>query len=305
MRDIGRRVSLDGLRHTDGKAIKEPVRISDGYLPAAFEGRAATWSRAAGRVPSLLWIDRRYAKALRLPSERGPAGARDFLISLGAEVAARLQPLRSTSFNRETVQHFRAESAPEHQARSADERGYIRFVRGDHQSMAVHAVVRDIARAAQTERCRRGRALVRSLHDSWERLYAEHASIRAYAADRTLISRGRIPATWIADAASVAWMDNELGQPCPPCELVVRTPEYLAAIGDEPAVFASVVDEKQAAWSAVEALGIAARPRAKHLVAQLVELQRRDLAKPSDSNFEHATFIYAALSSMCPQRGSV
>jgi hypothetical protein len=81
-------------------------------------------------------------------------------------------------------------------------------------------------------------------------------------------------------------------------------PEYLSAIGDEPAVFAASVRQSQADWPVLEALGIAARPRAKHLVEQLVELQRRDLAAASEENLERAKFVYLVLSSMCP-RGTV
>jgi hypothetical protein len=304
LREIGRRVTVEAAHYKDAKATKEWVQISRVYLPAAFEGRASTWSRASGRVAGLYWMDRRYAKALQLPKERGPAGARDFLVALGAEVAPRLQPRQATTFNRETVQDFNSYGTPEFQARAAEERGHIRFVRGDSTSIAVRAVVRDIARAQQPDRRRRGMALLKTLHESWDRLYAEHATIRAFEADRTLFARGRIPATWIADAASVAWMDNELSDPCLPCDLVVRTPEYLAAIGDEPAVFARDLDQRQAGWPVLQALGVDARPRAKHLVEQLVELQRRDLTEPLESNLEHARVIYLALSSMCPPRGT-
>ena len=133
--------------------------------------------------------------------------------------------------------------APEFQARAAEERGYHPIRARGHKSIALHAVVRDIAQRRAARKGRRRTALLKTLHDSWDRLYADHATIRAFDADRTLFARGRIPATWIADAASVAWMDNELGEPCLPCDLVVRTPEYLSAIGDEPAVFARGLDQ--------------------------------------------------------------
>lgn len=245
----------------DAKPHKCVVPISAAYLPSTFEGRAATWARAAGSVPRLCWMDRRYAKALRLPNERGPAGAREFLISLGAEVAPRLQALPTTSFNRETVQPFNSYGAPEFQRRAADDRGYLRFVRDDCNSIALHTVVRDIAATPQPSRRRRADALLKTLHDAWDRLYADRSTVRAFDAERTLSARGRIPATWIADAASVSWMDNELGEPCLPCDLVVRTAEYLSAIGDEPAVFAAGLGQGQVAWPVLEALGIAARPR--------------------------------------------
>ena len=304
LRELGRRVAAEGACYEDGKTVKGWFHISSLYLPAAFQGRAPTWARAASRVSGLNWIDGHYAKALLLPDERGPAGARDFLMSLGAEVAPRLEPLQTMTFNRQTVQDYRSWSAPEYQKRVATERGYIRFVRGDTESVALHAVIRDIARAEQPNRRRRGTALLATLHGSWERLYADHATIRAFEADRTLFGGGRIPGTWVADAASVPWMDNELGESCLPCDLVVRTPAYLAAIGDEPAVFAAGLDQRQADWPVLEALGVDARPRAKHLVEQLIELQRRDLTESSESNVEHAGFIYLALSSMCPPRGT-
>jgi hypothetical protein len=300
LREVGQRVAVDGGRYVDRRLVKEEVRISRAYLPAAFEGRAATWARAAGRVPVLRWVDRRYADILRMPGERGPSAAREFLHSLGAEVAPRLQATATTTFNREVVQPFSAYSAPELQARAAAERGYLRFVRGDHTSIALQAVARDIAQARTPRRRVRAAALLRTLHDSWERLYADHAEIRAFAADRTLLPRGRLPASWIAGAGSLAWMDNELGEPCAPCDLVVRTAEYLSAIGNEPAVFARQVDGRQARWPVVGALGIASRPRAKHLVDQLVELQRRDVEPLSDDVLDHARLIYAALASMCP-----
>ena len=304
LHDLGRRIAVDCVRYEDRKAVKNVVRLSAAYLPTAFEGRASTWSRAAGRVAGLHWLDGRYAKTLRRTDERGPAGARDFLTSLGAEVAPRLQPLSTTTFNRETVQEYRSYSAPEFQARAAEERGSIRFVRGDRKSIALHAVVRDIAQAEQSEQGRRRTALLKTMHDSWDRVYADHAAIRAFAADRTLFSRGQLPATWIADAASVAWMENELGEPCQPCDLVLRTSEYLSAIGDEPAVFAHGLDRTHARWPVIEALGIDSRPRAKHLVEQLIELQRRDVLEPADSNLDQARFIYIALASMCPRSGT-
>lgn len=304
LRSIGDRVAVHAVQYKNGEAVTSLVRISVTYLPTAFEGRATMWARAAGRVPRLYWLDRRYAKKLRMPDERGPAGAREFLISLGAEVAPRLQPLPSTTFNRYTVQEFSSYNAPEFQVRAAAERGYIRFVRGNRKSFALHAVAADIAQAEPQEKERRGMALLRTLHDSWGRLYADHATIRVFAADRTLFARGHIPATWIADAASVAWMENELGEPRRPCDLVLRTPEYLSAIGDEPAVFARGLERSHGEWAVTEALGIDSRPRAKHLVEQLIELQRVDLQEPDERNFEQARFIYLALSSMCPPRGT-
>jgi hypothetical protein len=114
-------------------------------------------------------------------------------MSLGAEVAPRLQALPTTTFNRESVQEFSSYSAPELQARAAEERGYIRFVRGDKKSIALHTVVRDIAQAEHTEKGRRRTALLKTMHDSWDRLYADHAAIRAFAADRTLFARGHLP----------------------------------------------------------------------------------------------------------------
>ena len=96
-------------------------------------------------------------------------------------------------------------------------------------------------------------------------------------------------------------MDNELGEPCLPCDLVVRTAEYLSAIGDEPAAFAVGVGQTHVGWPVLEALGIAVRPRAKHLITQLIELQRRDLASPSEEHLQHANSVYQVLSSMCPR----
>lgn len=81
-------------------------------------------------------------------------------------------------------------------------------------------------------------------------------------------------------------------------------PEYLSAIGDEPAVFARGLGRSHGEWAVTEALGIDSRPRAKHLVEQLIELQRVDLQEPNERNFEQARFIYLALSSMCPPRGT-
>ena len=227
----GQRVAVDATEFKDGKAHQCLTSILRALPTVNLRGQGRVMGASPrNRCPRFRSIDRRHAPIVAsISANEAHLALKTF------HVARRLRWLlassmpRQSRFNRDTVQPFYRSMAPELQKPRAKPRiGVISvFVAAIARAFAASGCARH--RCGPQPRCPTARRCASQTLDDFVPMAPMRITrpSRAFAAGRTLAPRGRIPATWIADVASVPWMDNELGEPCFPVTSFVRTAEYI------------------------------------------------------------------------------
>lgn len=308
---VGDAILLEATRYeaSDKGGVRQvPVeaRPSEVYLPSSIEDETDGWSRAAGQTHGLLWAANAYADVFKVAArkELGSAGtrrmrgAKRFLLLLGANVGPRLEEVDTPL----TVGMPPAQWAARRGIRSGQG-----VLRNDLVSPDLDLVLADIMAAGASPARRRGRAsksvstvertvaLFRSLSSRWS----------AYDDRRTTWARrnsgyggnlAQAPATWIVRLASLAWMRNELGEPCAPEGLAIAT-RITTAMETDPRKFAAGLTSQDAVSPLSKALGMKVDPTASELIAAL----ERHRDGQSESDVASVLRIYHALSGHCPQ----
>lgn len=319
--EIGRRILVDGHEYERGRQRAVRVRPARAYLPASIDTGKLAWAKAAHRTPGLQWVHRRYADALRAGPRRRPRavldlefekaartaaqqrrlGARSLFSDLGAEAAPRLQASRTDlSRHGQRAKHvsFGQLARGQKDALSGREDDVDGFT-GDYESPDLLAVCEDIAKTKIGEARPRAEALLGSINRAWGRIYAAHLNAVAVNAYFSISPLGPVPATWRARAGEIQWMTNEAGARRAPRALGIRTPSFLAMLGEAPRFYAHGLDVSDAATPAVQALGFESEPRATTLVTRLEELRG---AQARGRRVESAAIsrLYAALAAAAP-----
>ena len=161
---IGQRTRIDGFHWVDGKRHRRPVVPGGSYLPTAISQETRGWPQAAGSTPGLDWIDSRYMRVLRRES-REEAGARRFLVALGAEVVPRLVA-RGSFFEPVPI----PEEVPAVQEEALADASRATAFGKDWISPDLRLVLDDIAgQRVDRKRRARARALFETIAQHWER----------------------------------------------------------------------------------------------------------------------------------------
>jgi hypothetical protein len=302
---IGRNILVRGTQRTKGARKSSEIQVSPGsaYLPSSIEGQTDGFARAAQQTPGLRWIHTHYDALLKSPQGRRPdaLGARALFVLLGAETAPRLRAAATNDSLRDDVARRLAPPLPAVQEIEVAGRP-ITHLKDDFDSPDLDAVIADIRRDRLPRRRARARALFLTLNRSWARLYEEHQTALGVERDYVFRPRGPVVATWLASAASQAWMTNERRKAMAPYELAVRTPAYVAAIGADPSDFAYGLDAEDASLPVVRALLFKHQPPASQLVDTLVALRDAEI-RGDDIDPQRVRRCYAVLASHCPRDG--
>ena len=235
-RDVGRAIALAAYEYQPGsKRRRRPTVVSptEAYQPHSIDRGKDSFAIAAGKTPTILWLDGRYGKALRSSEGRAGIGAQKFLTLLGAETAPRPRPhpdLEQRYWGQQPGLRARSVGSSTSRSATLEEQGAT-YTLTDSDCPAMIQVVEDIARVRQgRRRRRRARALLAAMVRAWGRLsdFTEVVSADDYYGWR---EKGRTAAFWLWQARDVAWLDDESGTPRRPSELRIRTPGTEAIFG--------------------------------------------------------------------------
>jgi hypothetical protein len=273
--EIGKAITVRGFRWERGKRRRTNVCPAKAYLPATLEDRSDGWSKAAGTVPGLAWIETGYANVLRrAKGDRRRHAALSFFRLLGADVAPRLvepQLFDTRHGDRASPIDFVA-LTPSQRAPLAG--AHATHLKGEQLSPDLARVVNDISRErARRRRRERARALLATLDREWQRLYDGHETAAAVYSSYSWVPATTLPASWLATARDTPWLTTESGAASCRRELVVRTPQTEALYGRDASMFAADVSGDMAASAAVRALQLTTDPRISKVVDELVKLR--------------------------------
>ena len=329
-RRIGRRIHVDGIEYVDGRRREISVSPAEAYLPSSLDTSPRSWARAAARTAGLRWVHPRYATALVRPREQGQAdqeaneqqgerrlGPRSLFRELGAETAPRLRKRRQNlalRYKSATKADFSELALEQQQALGPEtafnDPGQKTGLTEDYDSPDLEAVCDDIERADLAEARSRATSLIGALNGSWDRLYQRRTLARAVHAYNTLSPIGEVPATWRARAAQTRWMTNAADQRRAPRELAIRTPAFLAMVGDVEQLYAYELDASYATTAAIRGLGFESEPHASTLLVRLVELREAETDTETEtetdmfSDPDAVAKVYAALNAIAPSGGA-
>ena len=302
-RDVGRAIALAAYEYQPGsKRRRRPTVVSptEAYQPHSIDRGKDSFAIAAGKTPTILWLDGRYGKALRSSEGRAGIGAQKFLTLLGAETAPRPRPhpdLEQRYWGQQPGLRARSVGSSTSRSATLEEQGAT-YTLTDSDCPAMIQVVEDIARVRQgRRRRRRARALLAAMVRAWGRLsdFTEVVSADDYYGWR---EKGRTAAFWLWQARDVAWLDDESGTPRRPSELRIRTPGTEAIFGADSIDFLHGdllgAHPERRNWHAVlSALGMSGDPTRRELVARIRELRDNSA---SDETITHGSAIaYKAL----------
>ena len=307
-REVGRAIVLSAYVHElrGGRKRRRELVASptEAYLPQAIDRGKDSFAVAADKSPGVVWLNERYAKALKSSSGRAGIGAQRFLALLGAETAPRPRVHsdlieRFVGLQRGLAAGF--EGSPATRTKAMRERNATYTLR-DWECQDLTAVVEDIARGRQARKRRtRARALLATMGRAWDRL-SEFSEVETANDYYTWIEKGVLPAFWVWQAREMAWLDDESGTPRRPSELRIRTRGTEAIYGeDSPDFLHPDLDgswlERRNWQAAIAALGVSGDPTRLELVSRLKELREGTVsgAVPSERAVRDSAIVYRAL----------
>jgi hypothetical protein len=239
-RRLGASIVVDGYSFLDGKRVDRHVRPINAYLSQSIDKQddGLTWALAAGTVAGVEWIGPGYRETLTGQRQGDRFGPAALLRLLGAENAPRVSARESTTSMRDESGCHITGAEPDYQRKVLANLSHEPdALLNDSVSPHLSAVIRDIAASAVGEgRSRRARALLAALGRAWDR-YRTRATATAAYSYYTFNRLGSVPATWIADAASVQWLTNQANAPARPCDLVSDTLDNVLVFQDLPEKF--------------------------------------------------------------------
>ena len=282
--EVGRAIVLSAYVHElrGGRKRRREMVASptEAHLPRAIDRGGDRFAVAADKSPGVVWLNERYAKALKSSSGRAGIGAQRFLTLLGAETAPRPRP------HSDLVERYvglrrgleaRCEGSPPARSKAMSDRDATYTLR-DWECRDLTAVVEDIARGRQARKRRtRARALLATMGRAWDRL-SEFSEVELANDYYTWIEKGVLPAFWVWQAREVAWLDDESGTPRRPSELRIRTRGTEAIYGeDSPDFLHPDLDgswlERRNWQAAIAALDVSGDPTRLELVSRLKDLR--------------------------------
>ena len=282
--DVGRAIVLAGYEYELRGGRKRRRRVvaspTNAYLPRSIDRGRDSFAVAADRSPGVVWLSKRYARALKSSAGRAGVGSQRFLALLGAETAPRPRAhsdLRPRYADELPGLPARCQDSPAARTEAMRDRGATYTLR-DWDCPGLTAVVEDIARVRQGGKRRiRAQALLATMGRAWERL-SDFSEV-VFADDHYgWIEKGRMPAFWLWQARDIVWLDDESGTPRRPSELHIRTPGTEAIYGEDspdflhPDLHGPHLERRN--WhAAMAALGVCGDPTRLELVARLKELR--------------------------------
>lgn len=271
---VGRAVLVDAVRYgDDGKPRRLAASPAEAYV---IEHDVDSWHVAAARTPGLTWLDRRHVETLRRARGETGLGAHRLFSLLGAQRAPRLtsHPLAWQRFKNRPL-GVRLSHGTERRRRTLLDRGATHTLH-DHVSPDLQAVLSDLARDKDsTRRRKRANAVIATLARAWPS-YGDMTVAEAVDDSGMWIVKGEIPASWLFDASTIAWMPNGSGTACAPESLLQRTTVNAAHYGNDRRRYAhtDMTTQQTGRAAVLTALGVTGDPPASQLVGWLVELSR-------------------------------
>lgn len=290
---VGRAVLLHGYVWEGDEQLPLEVSPTEAYLPKRIDREPLSFADAAARTPGVVWVDDRYAELLRSPAGRAGLGAQRFLKLLGAETAPRIRrhprSMKRFADRRTGVAAWVTRGPRERQAEL--ELLGATYSLDDHDSPDLDEVARDIAGESKSaNRRKRARALIASVSRGWDRL-GDDAVVTAAHDQYSWQHRGEIPAFWLWQVRSHAWLDNSRGEACRPVGLRVKTKATEAVYGPDVDYLHPDLDAP-GHRTVLSALGVTGEPTALELINRLTAL-RAD-GDTTDTSAETAV-VYRAL----------
>ena len=283
-REVGRAIVLSAYVHElrGGRKRRREMVASptEAHLPRAIDRGKDSFAVAADKSPGVVWLNGRYAKALKSSSGRGGIGAQRLLVLLGAETAPRPRVHSDLIERYAGLRRGLAAGcggSPAARSKAMTDRNATYTLR-DWECQDLTAVVEDIARVRQARKRRtRARALLATMGRAWDRL-SEFSEVEAANDHYTWIEKGVLPAFWVWQAREMAWLDDESGTPRRPSELRIRTRGTEAIYGeDSPDFLHPDLDgswlERRNWQAAIAALDVSGDPTRLELVSRLKELR--------------------------------
>ena len=300
--DIGRAVRLKSYTYSaEGHKRPSTARPVDAYLPRMIDREPDSFAVAAGKSQGLMWLSDHYASSLRSRAGREGMGAQRFLRLLGAETAPLLQPhpQQVPGYQKRDRRPGlpRVDGEPEARSTKMIELDTTHTLE-DHCSPALLTVITDISRESQGKRRRqRANALLAALGRAWDRRLSQCVDVDAAEGYHRWVVKGRIPAFWLLQARSNAWLDDRSGTAREPAELRRRTPGTEALYGATSPDYLHFDFDQQNRPGLLTALGVSGDPSRSELVERFQKLRSasdEDEISPEDLRRD-AALVYQAL----------
>lgn len=301
---IGAAIELRGFQYDDdGKRKRCWVSPAEAYLPTQVDRETDSFAKAAGKTRGISWIASDYARLLKRGNRR-ELGPRRFLGYLGARTFPRLisppDEQQRYSGDRRAARHFQMWQLTDIQATELRALSQTTHLIGDHVSPDLDAVIENIAQERPgKQRRQRATALLGVLARSWERHFADHVSAKAARGHYGWIVEGEVIATWLARAATRAWLPSATGALCAPADLHLPTEPNKLTVGDRKSAYLMPVDDHILRSPALRALRVRRGPAASSIVERLEQL--RDEGTPGESAETEIKTAYRLLALACPR----
>jgi hypothetical protein len=303
---IGRNIELCGFSFDEsGKRKERWVSPAAGYLPTQIDRETDSFARAAAKTPTLLWLSPDYARLLKRAGGRHQLGAQKLLVRLGAQTLPRLvpppnelQPYVRDPRRVSPVQTAEIADVQATEIRALGQR--VTHLLSDRWSPDLDAVIENIiAGRPGAARRRRAAALLGVLARGWERHYADHTTARAaWGYDGYWHVRGEVIATWLARAASEAWLPSATGSLRAPKDLHLPSEANRLTVGDKRSLYLMRIDDAVQRSAALAGLRIRRGPSASSVVSRLEEL--RDEPRVTAKVQAEVRTAYRLLALACP-----
>jgi hypothetical protein len=307
---VGQNIELRAFVYDgEGGRSQEWISPAEAYLPSAIDRETDSFARAAAETTDIRWLDAGYAKLLKREGGRRELGAQKFLARLGAGTAPRLQrpDNEASRWKRDPRPASKIDnvwpSRPQLQMLEITALSpRPTYLLNDRWSPDLDAVIENICEDQDDERQqRRGLALLGVLARSWDRLYVDHQHAQAvYHYDGYWNNPRDVIATWLARAASEAWLPSADGTMNEPAELCLPTEANRLVYADSGSRFLADVDEEVLRSPALAALRLRRGPSARSLVERLLELREQPTSSEVASEVRTA---YKLLALACPPEG--
>ena len=276
------------------------ARPVDAYLPGRIDREPESFAVAAGESPSLVWLSRRYVRALRSPAGREGLGAQRFLRLLGAETAPRVRTHSGLEQRYKDPRKGLSRSVqggPPARSQAMLSVGAT-YTLQDFDSpdllSAVHGISRE--RSGRNRRMR-ANALLATLARAWGRL-SESTEVDSAEDSYGWIRKDPIASYWLWQVRDVEWLDDARGKPRRPSELRIRTPGNVAIYGEKSPHYLHGSFYRPNLRDVLVALEVSGNPSCRELVDRLKELRSySEEGGPTGDGLKAETaVVYRALS---------
>lgn len=287
---IGKVVAVRGYEFRNGQKVDCAVAPACAYLPTSIAKDTGGWAAAAKTTEGLLWIDPQYGPLLST-DRTANLGARRLFMLLGARPGPRI--VESEPGNQIVLP---SSVNPAQFAALQRLSPRASHIQGDSYSPDLDRVLADIAKQRVDDKRRfRSRALFETLARDWDDYLSEYTDATGTYFYYVWRSSGPIPATWLANVASEAWLSSKSKRKIAPIEAAIETVTTRLTRGTRASRFVAEITEADSAHPIVAALGIKGTPPASELLSELKTLKEKHYATAKS---EDVYPIYAALGAL-------